>query len=225
MHKLGRMQTGAAVLLLAGVIALAAQRAAHRPIADTALEEARDAAPVRLLQELASAHKSAAQRSELRRDLSRLARDIDAADRDKRVAVRNTDGLGMRHESARSLLERHSSAGVMRRLDDETSKLLDRWFGKPRQEHASQRQLRDKLAFGSRAFRRVERERGEARERSRNERRARERTEMGKGVQVPGAFGVEQHARKHTEGKGFSCISLCGVLQQRQASSASEASI
>jgi len=101
----------------------------------------------------------------------------------------------MRRESARSLLKRHSSAGVMRRLDEETSKLIDRWFGRPIKAHASQRQLRDELAFGSRAFQRVERERGEARKRSRNDERGlRERSEREKGVHVPGVFGGEQRA-------------------------------
>ena len=69
------------------------------------------------------------------------------------------------------------------------------------------RQLRDELAFGSRAFQRVERERGEARQRSRNDERGlRERSEREKGVHVPGVFGGEQRAEGKTPPLSFPSV-------------------
>jgi hypothetical protein len=123
--------------------------------------------PFRLFQELASAPKDAPRTSRLRADLSRLERDIE--DADKRSHSRT---IPSSHQDARELLARHT-AGALRRLDQETSKLLDQWLGGARpRKNASPQQVRDELAFGKRAYARVrEQERDGDREEERADRR------------------------------------------------------
>ena len=112
--------------------------------------------------ELASDQRAA----RLRADLTRLARDIDDADRRRRgaggSALERTNASGRQNARARELLARHTTAGALRRLDHATSRLMEKWLGgaKP-----SQQQQRDELAFGKRAYTRVrERERADRRQ-------------------------------------------------------------
>jgi hypothetical protein len=177
----------AAALLLCTVAVIAAVAQERSRDSRVLLEEAERSSPViAVLQELASAprsHRSAAQVSRMRKDLSRLARDIDAADARRQDGGIDTEGLGMGHTAARdarALLSRHSTAGALRRLDHATSSLLHEWLGgshKANRARSSHRQdrLRDELAFGIRSYRREEarKEHGneERRERDFDERR------------------------------------------------------
>jgi hypothetical protein len=193
---------GSLLLCFAGTITMLLQQGVDR----ASITELEQPPP---LQELASAPRSAATRSLLRKDLQRLARDIDAENRRRRVpARRDTEVLGMRHESAHALLQRHASAGALRRLDRETSKLLGKWFGRARDVHASQRRQRDELAFGARAFDRVEHEHEHERE------RARERDR--EPVHVPGAEGKER-SRERANGNDRSRETAQEVKQAVEA--------
>ena len=197
---------GLLLLCVAGTITMLLQQGVDR----ASITELEQPPPqLGLLQELASAPRRAATRSLLLKDLRRLARDIDAEDRRRRVlARRDTEGLGMRHESAHArahaLLQRHASAGALRRLDRETSKLLDKWFGRARDVYASQRRQRDELAFGARAFDRVEHEHERARERDRDR------------VHVPGAEGKER-SRERANGNERSRETVQEVNQAVEA--------